>query len=158
MKSDAEKTLRDFSHSLPMALLRAREQVMERFRPVLREYKVTEQQWRALRALMEVEEIDVSELALRCFILSPSLSRIVRDLEARALIERRPDPSDNRRGLIRISDAGRQLFYQVAPHSEQGYAEIAHIVGVDKIKELYRLLEHLEKSLLDPGQGTEGHV
>ncbi len=140
--------MRNFSHSLPMALLRAREQVMERFRPVLREHQVTEQQWRVLRALMEVEEIEVTQLAKSCFILSPSLSRIVRDLEARKLIRRRPDPNDNRRGLIMISDKGRALFNDVAPHSEKGYAEIAETVGLDKIEELYRLLEHLEKSLM----------
>ena len=149
-----QKPMRDFSHSLPMALLRAREQVMERFRPVLRQHDVTEQQWRVLRALMEIDEIDVTQLAARCFVLSPSLSRIVRDLEARKLIQRRSDPKDNRRGLIRITPEGRALFQEVAPHSEQGYAEIARIVGVDKLEELYKLLNHLEKSLAEaePGQ------
>ncbi len=43
--------MRAFSSSLPMALLRAREAVMRRFRPGLRDHGVTEQQWRVLRAL-----------------------------------------------------------------------------------------------------------
>jgi hypothetical protein len=43
--------LRDFSKSLPMALMRTREAVMKRFRPSLRDHALTEQQWRVLRAL-----------------------------------------------------------------------------------------------------------
>ena len=36
------ESLRDFRHSLPMELLRAREAAMARFRPVLREHGLTE--------------------------------------------------------------------------------------------------------------------
>src|SRR3954454_3510617 len=78
--------MRDFSQSLPMALLRAREAVMRQFRPSLRRQGLTEQQWRLLRALAAVDAIEVTELARVAFLLGPSLSRIVRDLEARGLI------------------------------------------------------------------------
>ena len=81
--------MRDFSRSLPMSLLRAREAVMRQFRPSLRHHGLTEQQWRILRALAAVETIEVTELARTAFLLGPSLSRILRDLEARQLIERR---------------------------------------------------------------------
>ena len=40
--------MRAFSRSLPMALLKAREEVMAGFRPNLRAHAITEQQWRAL--------------------------------------------------------------------------------------------------------------
>ena len=75
--------MRDFSRSLPMSLLRAREAVMRQFRPSLRNHGLTEQQWRILRALAAVETIEVTELARTAFLLGPSLSRILRDLEAR---------------------------------------------------------------------------
>ena len=42
---------RDTRRSLPMALLRARETVMARFRPMLAENDINEQQWRVLRVL-----------------------------------------------------------------------------------------------------------
>ena len=72
-----------------MSLLRAREAVMRQFRPSLRNHGLTEQQWRILRALTAVDNIEVTELARTAFLLGPSLSRILRDLEARHLIERR---------------------------------------------------------------------
>src|SRR5438552_16427900 len=77
--------MREFSRSLPMSLLRAREAVMRQFRPSLRNHGLTEQQWRILRALTAVDAIEVTELARVAFLLGPSLSRILRDLEERHL-------------------------------------------------------------------------
>ena len=86
--------MREFSRSLPMSLLRAREAVMRQFRPSLRNHGLTEQQWQILRALTAVDSIEVTELARVAFLLGPSLSRILRDLEARDLIERRTAEAD----------------------------------------------------------------
>jgi hypothetical protein len=83
-KANARRVpMREFSRSLPMSLLRAREAVMRQFRPSLRRHDLTEQQWRILRALAAIEAIEVTELARTAFLLGPSLSRILRDLEAR---------------------------------------------------------------------------
>jgi len=49
--------MREFSRSLPMSLLRAREAVMRQFRPSLRRHDLTEQQWRILRALAAIDAI-----------------------------------------------------------------------------------------------------
>ena len=49
----AGKELRGFNRSLPMALLRAREAVMKKFIPSLRENGLSSQQWRVIRALNE---------------------------------------------------------------------------------------------------------
>src|SRR3954469_8219296 len=92
--------MRDFSQSLPMALLRAREAVMRQFRPSLRKHGLTEQQWRILRALAAVETIEVTELARVAFLLGPSLSRNLRDLEARGLIVRKLVARDQRRSML----------------------------------------------------------
>jgi homoprotocatechuate degradation regulator HpaR len=139
--------MRDFAHSLPMALLRAREAVMAHFRPLLREHDVTEQQWRVLRALREAGSLEVTALAERCFILMPSLSRILRNLEERGLVERRTVPADQRRARISISAAGRRLVARVAPHSEAVYGEIARRIGARRLDEAYRLLDELTAAL-----------
>src|ERR1700742_5395640 len=102
--------VRDFSKSLPMSLLRAREAVMKQFRPSLRRHGLTEQQWRILRALAAVDAIEVTELARVAFLLGPSLSRILRDLEARHLIERRVAKADLRRAVVSITPRGLALI------------------------------------------------
>jgi homoprotocatechuate degradation regulator HpaR len=143
--------MREFSRSLPMALLRAREAVMRRFRPSLRQHGLTEQQWRILRALAAVEESEVTELAHTAFLLGPSLSRILRDLEARRLIERRTAESDLRRGVVSISDKGLRLMEEVAPSSEAIYAAITKRYGARKLLELQDMLGALEASLTGLG-------
>lgn len=130
-----------------MALLRAREAVMRQFRPSLRRHGLTEQQWRILRALATVEASEVTELARTAFLLGPSLSRILRDLEARRLIERRTAEADLRRGVVSISDKGVKLMEQVAPSSEAIYAAITKRYGVRKLAELHAMLGNLEAVL-----------
>jgi homoprotocatechuate degradation regulator HpaR len=139
--------MRDFSRSLPMSLLRAREAVMRQFRPALREHGLTEQQWRILRALASIDAIEVTELARVAFLLGPSLSRILRDLEARHLIERRTAKADLRRGVVSISAKGLKLIEAVAPSSEAIYAAMTKRYGARKLAELQDMLHALEGSL-----------
>src|ERR1700683_2609310 len=128
--------MRDFARSLPMSLLRARAAVMRQFRPSLRSHGLTEQQWRILRALAAVEAIEVTELARVAFLLGPSLSRILRDLEARHLIERRVAKADLRRGMVSISTRGVKLIEAVAPSSEAIYAAITRRSGARHLAQL----------------------
>ena len=139
--------MREFSRSLPMSLLRAREAVMRQFRPSLRERGLTEQQWRILRALAAVDTIEVTELARTAFLLGPSLSRILRDLEARRLIERKAAKTDLRRGMVSISEKGLKLMERVAPTSEEIYAAITRRFGARRLAELQDMLSELEASL-----------
>ena len=139
--------MREFSASLPMSLLRAREAVMRQFRPSLRDHGLTEQQWRILRALASVDTLEVTELARVAFLLGPSLSRILRDLEARQLIERRVAKADQRRGLVSISAKGVRLIETVAPTSEAIYAAITQRYGARKLRELQEMLHELEGTL-----------
>src|SRR2546430_8709586 len=127
--------MREFSRSLPMSLLRAREAVMRHFRPSLRNHGLTEQQWRILRALA-AGAIEVTELARVAFLLRPSLSRILRDLEARHLIERKVAKADLRRGVVSISGKGLKLIEKVAPSSEAIYAAITKRYGARKLAAL----------------------
>ena len=147
--------MRDFSRSLPMSLLRAREAVMRQFRPSLREHGLTEQQWRILRALASIEAAEVTELARTAFLLGPSLSRILRDLEARSLIERKTAKADQRRSMVSISKDGVKLMASVAPNSEAIYAEITRRFGARKLAELQEMLGELEESLAELGADEE---
>jgi len=148
--------MREFSRSLPMSLLRAREAVMRQFRPSLRNHGLTEQQWRILRALAAIDAIEVTELARAAFLLGPSLSRILRDLEARHLIERRIAKTDLRRTVVSISAKGLKLIEAVAPSSEAIYAAITKRYGARKLAELQDMLGELERSLAAMEVAGEG--
>ena len=130
---------------------------MRQFRPSLRDHGLTEQQWRILRALASVDTIEVTELARLAFLLGPSLSRILRDLEARHLIEREVAKADLRRGVVSISAKGVRLIEAVAPSSEAIYAAITRRYGARKLAELQEMLHALEASLSElriPGEAS----
>lgn len=146
------ESLRDFRHSLPMELLRAREAAMARFRPVLREHGLTEQQWRVVRALADGGPIDAGELARRSFLLAPSLTRILQFLEKEGLVARSSDHNDQRRSVLTLTDRGRQVFARVGPDSELRYAEIESEFGHDRLEQLYALLADF-CTTLDSGNG-----
>jgi homoprotocatechuate degradation regulator HpaR len=133
-----------------MLLMRGRESVMRYFRPSLRSHDVTEQQWRVLRALAHVGECEVTELAHITFLHAPSLSRILKDLLSRGLIERASGATDRRRGLVTISRSGWDLIGAVSPLSEAGYAQIKQNFGVKRLEELQQMLLELEKALAQP--------
>ena len=142
--------MRPFSESLPMTLLRAREAVMRLFRPGLRKRGVTEQQWRILRALAHAGPLEITELAEATFLLAPSLSRILPQLEQRSLISRRQLDSDLRRSVIRLEPPGLRLIAAHAPYSEAVYAQILERFGARKLTQLSELLHELEEALQAP--------
>lgn len=134
---------RDTRRSLPIALLRAREAVMARFRPVLAAHDVTEQQWRVIRVLAEESPLDASDVAVRACVLAPSLTRIVKTLEDRGLITRERDTVDARRVLLAIDPAGMALIGEVAPESGAIYAEIEARYGAENLTRLLDMLDEL---------------
>jgi homoprotocatechuate degradation regulator HpaR len=145
--------LRPLRRSLPMTLLRAREAVMERFRAMLRDNGLTEQQWRVIRVLAEREPLEVSDLAARSFLLPPSLSRILKFLTEKRLITRRALNADQRRHAVSLTAAGRRLFQRVAPSSEAIYRELEEAFGRKNLEQLYALLSDLEQTLTTETQG-----
>lgn len=129
--------------TLPIALLRAREAVMERFRPMLHAHDITEQQWRVIRVLREENELDATTLADHACILAPSLSRILKALEARNLLHTARDRNDGRRLLVALTPEGRALIAAVTPEAFEIYADIKAAMGPERIEHLLNELEYL---------------
>ncbi|MCK9913277.1 homoprotocatechuate degradation operon regulator HpaR [Microbacteriaceae bacterium K1510] len=134
---------RDTRRSLPIALLRAREAVMEQFRPMLAAHGITEQQWRVVRLLAERGSLDASQVAEEAFILAPSLTRILRSLGQRGLIKRRKDVNDGRRTLLEITPAGLAILEEVVPESGQIYQALEKRYGREKLQKLLDMLDDL---------------
>tara|TARA_X000001036_G_C20179831_1_gene603032 strand:+ start:59 stop:538 length:480 start_codon:yes stop_codon:yes gene_type:complete len=146
-ETNINRELRDFSRSLPMILLRTREIMMEKFRPNLRKYDLTDQQWRVLRALFDHGAKDLGELSDLCCILKPSITRIIRSMEKRDLVAKNADVSDNRRTIVSIMPRGEKLVVRIGPNSEKIYQEMTAAFGESELEDLYNKLDALEKKL-----------
>ena len=142
-KAPEASELRGFEDALPIALLRAREAVMARFRPMLASNGITEQQWRVLRAIEENQNVDATKLSEWCCLLMPSLSRILRSMETDGLITRTKAANDARRQTVELTSKGQALFEEIAPQSEAIYAEIEQKLDTQKVAGLVSELQHV---------------
>ena len=146
--------LRPLERSLPIALLRAREAAMARFRPILARHGITDQQWRVLRALDAAPAASVGELAERACLLGPSVSRMLRTMEAQGWIARSPDRADARRSAITLAPAGRELVGAIGPASEAASQDIETSLGTAELDALLRALDDLTHTL----EGRQGEA
>lgn len=138
MTSDAKHTatgLRPIERSLTISLLRAREAVMARFRPVLHRHGVTEQQWRVIRVLAERRSCDATALAAASCIHAASLSRILRALQKADTLAATPSSADSRRLVVELTASGRRRFAEIGVESEAVYRRIEKEIGEAQLKE-----------------------
>ena len=145
--------MRALDRSLPLKLLRAREAVMDRFRPHLHANGFTEQQWRVIRALVEVDTIDAGALAEAVCLRMPSLSRILADLEARGLLRKLRSETDRRLVNVEITEEGRALFARMSEASERIYQSIQDRLGDAEYKDLMLRLDGFIARLNDGKSG-----
>jgi len=131
---------RPLQDSLPILLLRAREMVMEYFRPFLAAHDLTDAQWRVLRVLHAGGALEPTEIARRGVVMTPSLTRILQTLEARGLIARSANPDDRRRHIVALTDKAERLIAELAPLSEAGYRKIEARFGAEEVRRLRDLL------------------
>jgi homoprotocatechuate degradation regulator HpaR len=146
--------LRPFQRSLPMQMMLAREAVMHRFRPHLHANGLTDQQWRIIRALNEVEALDIAALGRACCLHTASLSRILPKLEADGLLSRRANEKDQRRISVSLTARGRRLFDRVAPQSEAIYETLAREIGPARLEQIYALLDDVIGVLKKPARSA----
>ena len=141
------KNKEEINRSLAITLLRSREAVMDRFRPMLASAKITEQQWRVLRGLSEHGEVEAGKLAYIACILPQSLSRIARNFEKKNLIFMKNDPSDARKILLSLTDEGKILMSRATIDSKEIYSQLIEDFGRENLDQLLEKLNSLQSSL-----------
>lgn len=127
--------------NLPRLLLQARESVMARARPGLREHGLSDQQWRVLRVLGEHGVVETGRVAREAFILGPSLTGVLARMERDGLIRRARDPADQRRSVVAATAKGRRLVEKLSRSVEAHYAWMEKSLGKQKLAQLYELLD-----------------
>ncbi len=138
------KTRQAVSHrNLPMLLLRAREKMMERFRPLLTAHGLTEQQWRVIRALHERGPMEPRQLSDVCTISSPSMAGVLARMEAMALVVKERFPGDQRRVRVSLTATSLKLVAALSQDLEARYAEIESQVGRDVVDRVYQAIDAL---------------
>ncbi|WP_158938008.1 homoprotocatechuate degradation operon regulator HpaR [Burkholderia sp. S171] len=126
-----------------MLLLRAREKMMERFRPLLTANGLTEQQWRVIRALTENGPMEPRQISDICTISSPSMAGVLARMEAMELITKERFADDQRRVLVSLTKKSVRLVRVISKDLEARYRELERTVGPEVVERVYRAIDDL---------------
>ncbi len=97
--------------------------------------------WRVLEVLADESGRSMSALAEVLSMKLPSLSKLIDRMVASALVQRAPDPLDQRRVLVYISDLGLARVRQLQGTVKRQRSSLESSLGLEEGRELKRLLQ-----------------
>ncbi|MEM5367256.1 homoprotocatechuate degradation operon regulator HpaR [Paraburkholderia azotifigens] len=133
--------------NLPMLLLRARELMMARFRPLLTAQGLTEQQWRIIRALHENGPLEPRQLCALCTISSPSLAGVLARMENLGHVTKERFEDDQRRVRVSLTAQSAEVVERMKPLLEAEYQALEKQVGAKVVDDLYVAVDALIREL-----------
>lgn len=146
--------LRPTARSLPIALLRARETVMEPIREMLHSSGISEQKWRILRVLDEAGPLEQTAIARSCCLMLSSLTRLLTAMQTEGLLTRANGARDRRKSIVTITDRGRDLIQNHADQSSMIFAKLETRYGPQRLETLLDLLEDMQALNLTDDDST----
>lgn len=105
-----------------------------------------------LSALVTVAKhgpLRLADLAQAELVSAPSITRLVAELEASALVSRAPDPADGRASLIKVTEAGLEAVQEARRLRRQIVAELLEPLSADEVASIEAALPALER-LIEP--------
>lgn len=127
--------------NLPQRMLKARDGLMAHFRPILNHFGLTEQQWRILRVLDEIKQLEPREICELCHISSPSMAGILMRMENAGLIERNGIEGDQRRVIVQLTPKGTKLLGKIGPLIDLQYSYLEQACGKQIFVDLFTVLD-----------------
>ena len=109
-------------------------------------------EWRVIAILGEAEEATAQGLGDAAGLDKVSVSRAVRALVDRGVVEKRPHGRDRRSSLLRLTDDGQAVYADVAPAALQAEAALVAELSEDEERVLAALLDRVRnraQALLD---------
>ena len=104
-------------------------------------------QWMILGPIWQLESLSQKELGEICFRDKPSITRIIDSLEKKSLVVRVPDQIDHRIKRVILTNAGKQLFYDVLPIMEKTREEVRGDIPEEEIQIFKNVLSKIIKNL-----------
>lgn len=110
-------------------------------------YGLTVIEWRVIAVLGRFPGLTASEIMQRTVMDKVAVSRAVRSLQDRGLLERSPHTQDRRRLPLKLSpDKGIELFRQVVPRALNYESELLESLSDEERGKLDYLLSKLQKT------------
>ncbi len=104
-------------------------------------------QWMVLGPVWQLESASQKELGEICLKEKTSITRIIDTLEKKNLVVRIADQLDHRIKRIVLTNAGKQLFYDVLPVMEKTREEARKAISEDEINIFKNVLRNIITNL-----------
>ncbi len=141
------RKLPPFEQSLAAVTLSTKESVIAPMRPKLREYNITEPQWRVMRVINDRGATDATGLAEIGLLHAPSVTRILKDLEERKLVVRELDENDRRRSVVALTPEGREVVKVISRQVVQIMREYSDRFGAQRLERLVNEMRALSAAI-----------
>ena len=106
--------------------------------------RIGEGQFRVMAVLYEDGELQVGDLAERCGVADPTVSKMLKSLESNGLVERTTDPENRRVVWVCLTPQGRALFDELSAAFERGIAQLLQGLTSTQLADVLRTIDHFE--------------
>lgn len=139
--------MNSFDRDLLILLNDVARMMRTRFDQRAREHGMTRAQWIILARLERQPGMSQIELADICEVEAITVGRLIDRLEARGLVERRPDPSDRRIRRLHLLAAAEPILVVIAGYRELLLTEITTGLAPAAQDKLVDALLHIKSNL-----------
>ncbi|QIN80093.1 MarR family transcriptional regulator [Rubrobacter marinus] len=120
------------------------------------EYGVTLPRFDMMAALHDAPDgLSMGEVSRRLMVSNGNVTGIAERLEREGLIVRRPMPGDRRSQIVRLTEAGRAAFEEMAVEHEAWIAGMLSGLSEGEVETLHHLLGKAKRSVLGADEGEE---
>lgn len=147
-RSEARSTLQGDAHELYLAMTAFLRFNQFRDRDHTGYHGMTITQCYVLECLDRREALTLNELAEEMLLDKSTLSRIADSLEAKRVITRRPNPSDGRSTLLRLTQAGARAYRRVEADLVRENAELLRQTPPRQRRQFIAFLKRLTDAAL----------
>lgn len=151
-KSDAEPIPSlDLENSIPYILFRLTNKLIQILRETLAHLDVgqlTIAEWRILSSLKSRNGTSTISDLVNCTVINqPVVSRIVKEMQERGLVEKFKQGEDQRVICVRLTNRGDTLCNAVIPHVRQSRGQLLASMSASDIDRLRKLLKQMQANL-----------
>lgn len=111
--------------------------------------EVGQAQFFVLHVLAEAGPLPVGEIAERCHVSVPTVSRMLNHLEANGLIERHVDTANRRVVRVTVTEAGRAAEAEMTRRFETALERVLSPLTEGELADLITAFGHLERLVAD---------
>lgn len=115
----------------------------------LHRYGLTPTQYNILDVLYRVEGITINDLKSQIFATSGNLTVILKNLEKKGYITRRPDSMDKRKSMLSITKQGIDKLEQVMPEYERFVSQLFQQLTQEENEQLIHIMKKFSAILED---------